>query len=298
MMTASLHFQTLPLAQPPSISLEFFPPKTEALSDQLWESIQRLGKLKPKFVSVTYGAGGSTRDRTHALVKRIRQETPLVPAAHLTCVNASRDEIRRIAETYWEDGIRHIVALRGDAPEEDGVYRPHPQGYAYADDLVAGLRAIGDFEITVAAYPEMHPQARSMDDDIMHLKRKLDAGAGQAITQYFFDVTAYQEFMTRANAAGITKPIHPGILPVGNYKQMVRFSAMCGASVPSWMHARFEQHAHEPLAPMLAVATAAEQCKLLCAQGAQHLHFYTLNRPELVEAICIMLGIFPEENAA
>ena len=281
-------FQMLPLASPPSVSFEFFPPKDDG--ESLWQAILALAALKPRFVSVTYGAGGSTRDRTHALVRRIREETDLEPAAHLTCVGASRDEIRRIAEAYWQAGIRHIVALRGDAPAGES-YTPHPDGYAYADTLVAGLKEVADFEISVAAYPETHPQAQSPADDLAHLARKFEAGSTRAITQYFFDIQHYINFMEAARAAGITQPIVPGILPVGHYTQMVRFSAMCGASVPDWLHERFAGVDDPALHMQLAVATAAEQCKLLCAGGAKHLHFYTLNRPDLVIAICRMLGI-------
>lgn len=285
------HFQTLPLANPPSVSFEFFPPKDDGAA--LWSAILALSVLGPRFVSVTYGAGGTTRDRTHQLVRRIRSETDLEPAAHLTCVGASRDEIRRIAEDYWQAGIRHIVALRGDAPSGQS-YQPHPEGYAYADDLVAGLRDIADFEISVAAYPQVHPHARSAEDDMAHLKRKFDAGAHRAITQYCFDAQDYIQFDQRARAAGITQPIVAGVLPIGNFAQMVKFSNMCGAKVPQWIHDRFEGVSDTALAQQLAVATAAETCKLLCAQGATHLHFYTLNRPDLVLAICHMLGIVPQ----
>lgn len=288
-------FQLVPLASPPSVSFEFFPPKDDG--ETLWQAILSLAALKPSFVSVTYGAGGSTRDRTHALVKRIREETSLEPAAHLTCVGASRDEIRRIAEDYWRAGIRHIVALRGDAPDGHD-YTPHPEGYAYADTLVSGLKDIADFEISVAAYPEVHPQAQSPKADLAHLKRKFDAGAVRAISQYFFDAAHYLDFLEAARREGISQPIVPGILPVGNYAQLVRFSAMCGASVPDWIHERFSDVQDNILHTQLAVATAAEQCKLLCAAGATHLHFYTLNRPDLVMAICRLLGIFPAHESA
>jgi methylenetetrahydrofolate reductase (NADPH) len=279
-----------PLAKPPSVSFEFFPPKSDAATENLWQSIQMLAPLKPTFVSVTYGAGGSTRDRTHALVKRIAEQTELEPAAHLTCVGASRDDINRIAESYWDSGIKHIVALRGDMPG-GAAYAPHPEGYEYADALVKGLKAIGDFEISVAAYPETHPQARSPEDDIAHLKRKFDAGGDQAITQYFFDNALYDAFLARARAAGITKPILPGILPVGNFAQVAKFSAMCGTSVPEWLRSRYDGVEDEAIIRSLAVATATEQCKLLCTAGADHIHFYTLNRPRLVLAICRMLRI-------
>ncbi len=284
-------FQTFPLTAPPTISFEFFPPKSDAQTEALWQTILALKDLNPTFVSVTYGAGGSTRDRTHALVKRICEETELTPAAHLTCVGASKDEIRQIAESYWNIGVKHLVALRGDAPEGE-EYHPHPQGYAYADDLVKGLKEVGDFRLSVAAYPEVHPQARNPQDDLAHLKRKFDAGADDAISQYFFDTSAYLEFLQAAKAIGISKPIMAGVLPVGNYKQMVKFSAMCGTNVPDWIHERFNGIDEEQIAWSLAVATAAEQCKLLCDAGAKHLHFYSLNRPRLMLAICRMLGVY------
>ncbi len=284
------YLQSLAHAQIPSVSFEFFPPKSDKAMEALWHSIEMLAPLKPKFVSVTYGAGGSTRDRTHSLVKRIREQTELEPAAHLTCVGSSRDEINYIAEDYWKNGIKHIVALRGDMPNE-ASYTPHPDGYGYADALVKGLKEIGDFEISVAAYPETHPQAQSPEEDVAHLKRKLDAGGDQAITQYFFDNQHYNDFLARVRAAGITKPILPGILPVGNFAQVAKFSAMCGASVPDWLRARYDAVEDPAVIRSLAVATATEQCKLLCAAGAKHLHFYTLNRPRLVLAICRMLGV-------
>lgn len=271
---------------PPGLSFEFFPPKSDEQGKRLWQCITELAALKPRFVSVTYGAGGSTRDRTHRLVKRIREETELEPAAHLTCVGASRDDIRRLAGDYWQAGIRHLVALRGDAPGGGQDYSPHPDGYAYADTLVAGLREAGDFEISVAAYPQTHPQALSPEADIAHLKRKFAAGAHRAITQYFFDVPVFFDFLARCRAAGITEPVVPGILPVGNYTQMVRFSEMCGASVPDWVHARFGGVDDPAQARALAVKTAAAQCRELIAGGVDHIHFYTLNRADLVQGVC------------
>lgn len=276
------------MAYTPSISFEFFPPKDDGSA--LWNAIIALSALNPKFVSVTYGAGGSTRDRTHSLVKRIREETTLEPAAHLTCVGASRDDIRRIAEEYWKAGIKHIVALRGDAPVGKR-YKPHPDGYAYADTLVAGLKEVGGFEISVAAYPEGHPQAVNFDEDLAHLKRKFAAGADQAITQYFFDTNLFAPFVKKARALGIGGPIYPGVLPIGNYTQMVKFSAMCGASVPDFIHARFKNITDKQQAFDLAVQTAAEQCQALIKDGVEHIHFYTLNKPELVMAICERIGI-------
>ncbi len=277
-------------AEPPEVSFEFFPPKTDAMDEKLWDSIRRLEPLSPRFVSVTYGAGGSTRERTHQTVTRIARETTLAPAAHLTCVNASREEINAIAERYWESGIRHIVALRGDSP--DGPYAPHPEGYAYADDLVKGLRDIADFEISVAAYPEGHPEARSKQDDIDHLKRKVDAGATRAITQYFFDVELYLRFLDKAHAAGIDMEITPGILPITNVKQMIKFSAMCGTDVPAWLRALLDGLDDNPdMRHLIAIYVAAEQCRLLRREGIHSFHFYTLNRARLTTAICRILGI-------
>ncbi|MCI5048865.1 MAG: methylenetetrahydrofolate reductase [NAD(P)H] [Rickettsiales bacterium] len=288
-------YQTELLAKPPSFSFEFFPPHSEALGVSLWQSLLALAPFQPEFVSVTYGAGGSTRERTHGLVKKIREETNLEPAAHLTCVGSSKDEIRKIAEDYWNAGIKHIVALRGDPPKGVDQYEPHPDGYAYADSLVAGLKDVADFEISVAAYPEAHPEAESLNADIEHLKRKVDAGATRAITQYFFNLDHYLRFMDKVDAAGITIPITPGILAIGNYKQMVRFSGMCGASVPDWVHDMFADLEYHPeIHKMMAVALAAEQAKLLVQAGAEHLHFYTLNRADLVIPICRLLGAKPK----
>ncbi len=279
---------TLP---PPDVSFEFFPPKTAEVETRLWQVIRQLEPLTPRFVSVTYGAGGSTRERTHATVKRILSETGLTPAAHLTCIGASRQEIDRIAKSYWEAGVRHIVALRGDAPAGE-LYHPHPEGFAYADDLVKGLRAIAPFEISVAAYPETHPEARSPDADIEHLKRKLDAGATRAITQFFFDNEFFLRFCDRAVRAGITAEIVPGILPVTNFAQLTKFSASCGASVPDWMQKLFEGLDDKPdQRNLVAAMIAAEQCRLLMLSGVRRFHFYTLNRAELTEAICHVLGI-------
>lgn len=282
------------LSTPPSLSFEFFPPHTPALGSALWQSLKALEPYKPKFVSVTYGAGGSTRERTHQLVKRIREETKLEPAAHLTCVGASRDEIDLIAKQYWDAGVHHIVALRGDPPKGQTHYIAHPNGYAYADSLVAGLKKVADFEVSVAAYPETHPQALSSDADIEHLKRKVDAGATRAITQYFFDIDHYLRFIEKVEKAAIKVDITPGILAVGNYKQMVNFSQMCGTSVPAWIHDLFADLEYHPeIHKIAAIAVAAEQCKLLCLSGANHLHFYTLNRADLVIPICRLLGIKP-----
>jgi methylenetetrahydrofolate reductase (NADPH) len=278
---------------PARVSFEFFPPKTPQMEEKLWESLLLLAPLRPAFVSVTYGAGGSTRDRTHATVKRILQETTLTPAAHLTCVGATREEIDAVAESYWEAGVRHVVALRGDLPEAaGGRYKPYPGGYAYACDLVAGLKRIGDFEISVAAYPETHPEATSPEADLDNLKRKIDAGATRAITQFFFEVDVYLRFLERARGAGVSVPIVPGILPVTNYTQMKRFARMCGATLPTWLASLFEGSDENPeLRALIAASIAAEQCRLLRAAGVEEFHFYTLNRAKLTLAICHILGL-------
>ncbi len=275
----------------PSVSFEFFPPKTVEAEEKLWQVIGTLAPLQPNFVSVTYGAGGSTRERTHATVTRIRRETELTPAAHLTCVNASRAEIEEIAHSYWDAGVRHIVALRGDIPPGE-ARRPMGDGYAYADELVAGLKRLADFNISVAAYPETHPEARSADDDIDHLKRKLDAGASRAITQFFFDVDVYLRFVDRCRARGITAEIIPGILPVTNVAQLKKFSALCGTAVPEWLATLFDGLDENPeLRHLIAAMVAAEQCRMLMLAGVNNFHFYTLNRADLTQAICHILGI-------
>lgn len=288
-----------PLPRDVAVSFEFFPPKTEQMERNLWACVERLATLEPAYVSVTYGAGGSTRERTHSTLVRIRQETSLVPAAHLTCVAANRREIDEIAERYWEAGIRHIVALRGDPPEGSSGYVAHPDGYPYASDLVAGLRRIADFDISVAAYPEGHPEAASAEIDLDNLKRKIDAGARRAITQFFFDVDVYFRFLERARAAGITVPIIPGILPVTNFAQVVRFAGMCGAAVPPWMADLFAGLDDEPdTRKLVAASVAAEQCRALHAGGVKQFHFYTLNRADLTYAICHVLGVRPSQREA
>ncbi len=288
-----------PLPRDVRVSFEFFPPKTEKLEQNLWAAIERLAPIGPEFVSVTYGAGGSTRERTHATVSRIRRETDLVPAAHLTCVGASRDEVDDIAQRYWDEGIRHIVALRGDAPDETTSYTPHPQGYAYASDLVEGLKKIADFEISVAAYPEVHPDAKNAEADLDNLKRKMNAGASRAITQFFFDTDAYLRFVDKALAAGITIPIVPGILPVTNFARVQEFAAATGASVPAWMGELFAGLDGDPETRKLVAATqAAEQCRVLHASGVKDFHFYTLNRADLTFAICHILGVRPGASTA
>ena len=282
----------LPDAEDLAVSFEFFPPKTDKMEEALWLAVRRPEPLAPRFVSVTYGAGGSTRERTHATVVRLLKETQLTPAAHLTCVGATREEVDEVARIYWQAGIRHIVALRGDSPSGTASYTPHPGGYAYAADLVAGLKRIGDFEISVAAYPEMHPEAISAAADLDNLKRKVDAGATRAITQYFFDPEVYLRFLDRARAAGIDLPIVPGILPVTNFAQVVKFSAACGASVPPWLAHLFEGLDEDVETRKLVAATvAARQCLALHKAGVREFHFYTLNRADLVYAICHILGL-------
>lgn len=283
-----------------AVSFEFFPPKSEKMEEQLWDAVTQLKPLDPSFVSVTYGAGGSTRERTHATVARIIGEAKLPAAAHLTCVAASKAEIREVAEQYWEAGVRHIVALRGDAGEPGAPFTPHPEGYTGAADLVAGLKAIAPFEISVAAYPETHPDAGSAQADIDNLKRKLDAGATRAISQFFFSAETFFRFRDQCAAAGIDAPILPGILPVTNVAQARKFASACGAEFPAWMDGLFEGLDEKPAARQLVAATvAAELCRRLYAGGVRDFHFYTLNRPELAYAICHMLGKRPvTENAA
>jgi methylenetetrahydrofolate reductase (NADPH) len=276
------------------LSFEFFPPKTEEMEKQLWQAVKRLEPLGPRFVSVTYGAGGTTRERTHTTVRRIRNETSLEPAAHLTCVAATCDEVDSVARQYWEAGVRHIVALRGDPPANGGRYAPHPGGYARAADLVVGLKRIAPFEISVAAYPEMHPEAGSPASDLENLKRKIDAGATRAITQYFFDADRFLRFRDLCDAFQIRVPIIPGILPVTNFAQVVKFSAACGASVPAWLARLFEGLDNDPDTRRLVAATvAAEQCRRLQDHGVDEFHFYTLNRADLTYAICHILGVRP-----
>jgi methylenetetrahydrofolate reductase (NADPH) len=286
------------VASKPRISFEFFPPKTEQMEQKLWQNIQRLMPLEPEFVSVTYGAGGSTRERTHDTVRRLVKETAVKPAAHLTCVGASRAEVDEVAQSYWDAGIRHIVALRGDAPDQKAGYQPHPEGYAYAADLVAGLKKIGDFDISVAAYPEVHPEASSAQADLDNLKRKIDAGANRAITQFFFDPDRFLAFREQAEKAGIAVPILPGIIPIGNFWTVKRFAKMCGTEVPAWLEKMFEgleddDRTHE----MVAASIAAEICQRLRAAGVEDFHFYTLNRAGLTYALCRMLGIRESQEA-
>jgi methylenetetrahydrofolate reductase (NADPH) len=289
-----------PVRRPPvSVSFEFFPPKDEAMERTLWASIERLAPLSPRFVSVTYGADGSTRERTHNVVSRIQRETRLTAAPHLTCVDATREEVLEVAHRYWDEGVRHIVALRGDPPAGAAGYRPHPGGFAYSADLVEGLRTVGDFEISVAAYPEKHPEAASAAFDIDVLKRKQDAGATRAITQFFFEPAVYLRFRDACVAAGITMSIVPGILPITRFPQLTRFAARCGASVPEWLEERFEGLDEDAeTRKLIAAAVAIEQVARLRREGVEDFHFYTLNRAELAYAICHALGLRPQAGRA
>ena len=283
----------------PSVSFEFFPPHSEKMETMMWQSIDRLAALEPSFVSVTYGADGSTRERTHNAVARIIAETNLRAAPHLTCVGASRGEIDDIAREYWDMGIRHLVALRGDAPQGAERYEPHPEGYAYASDLVEGLKKVADFEISVAAYPEVHPEAPDAQFDLDNLKRKLDAGASRAITQFFFDTDVFLDFRDRCAAAGIDAPIVPGILPITRFPQLQKFAAACGASVPDWLSEWFaglEDDAQTR--QLIAASVAINQVRRLQSEGISEFHFYTLNRSELAFAICHALGVRPHSAAA
>ena len=283
------------------VSFEFFPPKDEAMEQVLWASVERLAPLAPDFVSVTYGAGGSTRERTHATVKRILAETPLTPAAHLTCVAATREEVDSIVRNYHDAGVRHIVALRGDPAGGAGTrYAPHPGGYQNAADLVGGIKRIApDFEISVSAYPERHPDSPTLEADIDMLKAKVDAGASRAITQFFFENELYFRYLDRVRARGIDIPIVPGILPVQNFKAATNFAARAGAAVPAWLAERFHGLDHDPVTrKLIAAAVAAEQVIDLLDRGVTNFHFYTMNRADLVYAICHLLGLRPAVEQA
>lgn len=283
----------------PTVSFEFFPPNTDAMEATLWQSIERLADLAPRFVSVTYGADGSTRERTHAAVARILKETKLTPAPHLTCIDASRGEIDDIAREYWDMGVRHVVALRGDAPKDSGPYQPHPDGYAYASDLVAGLRKIADFDISIAAYPEVHPEAPDAAYDLDNLKRKMDAGASRAITQFFFDTDVFLRFRDSCGQAGIESAIVPGILPITRFPQMERFADMCGTAIPDALRSRFDGLEDDAeTRQMIAASVAIEQVRHLESEGIKDFHFYTLNRSELTYAICHALGVRAGQAAA
>ena len=287
------------MTNPVDVSFEFFPPHSEQMEETLWRSIERLASLGPRFVSVTYGADGSTRERTHAAVARIVSDTKLTAAPHLTCIGASRGEIDDVARAYWDMGIRHLVALRGDAPPDNSGYIPHPEGYAYAADLVAGMKKVGDFDISVAAYPEVHPEAPNPIFDLDNLKRKLDAGASRAITQFFFDVDVFLRFRDLAAAAGIESVIVPGILPITRFPQLERFADRCGASVPGWLRDRFAGlNDDNETRQMIAASVAIEQVHKLQEEGISEFHFYTLNRSELTFAICHALGVRHNEAAA
>jgi methylenetetrahydrofolate reductase (NADPH) len=294
-MSVETFRQSRERSTPISVSFEFFPPKTEEMEQTLWASVARLAPLKPNFVSVTYGAGGSTRERTHATIVRILEETKLKPAAHLTCVAATREEIDTVARGYWDAGVRHIVALRGDPPEGAGKrYVPHPGGYAYTTDLITGLKKIGDFEISVSAYPEKHPDSPSIEAELDVLARKVDAGATRAMTQFFFDNAVYFRFLDKARSRGISVPIVPGILPVQNFKQARNFAERCGTSMPSWIARRFDGLDEDPATrKLIAAAVAAEQVLDLVDKGVREFHFYTLNRADLVYATCHLLGLRP-----
>ncbi len=273
-----------------NVSFEFFPPATESMELTLWNSIERLSKLKPKFVSVTYGANSGTRDRTHSIIKDIKERTGLIAAPHLTCVDATRDELRAIAKDYWDNGIRNIVALRGDLPA--GAGKPE----MYADDLVALLKEVADFDISVAAYPEVHPEAKSAQADLLHLKRKIYAGVNRAITQFFFDVESYLRFRDRCAAIGIEAEIVPGILPVSNYKNLLKFAGFTNVKIPQWLHQRFEGIADDDQMTrnMVGASIAIDMARVLSREGVKDFHFYTLNRSELTYAICHTLGVRPK----
>lgn len=279
-----------------TVSFEFFPPKTEKMHENLWTAIRRLAPLNPSFMSVTYGAGGSTRERTHATVTAIQTETGIPAAAHLTCVAATKEEIDEIARSYWDAGIRHIVALRGDPPAGVGArFEAHPDGYQTSADLVAGIRRIGDFEVTVSAYPEKHPEATSFEQDLDALKAKIDAGATRAVTQFFFENETYLRYVERVRARGIDIPIVPGLVPVQNFRQTASFAQRTGASVPAWLAARFDGLDDDPATRRLvAAAVAAEQALDLVDHGVRDFHFYTMNKADLVFAICHMLGLRPQ----
>jgi methylenetetrahydrofolate reductase (NADPH) len=290
------------MPNPVAVSFEFFPPGDDAMARQLLDAVKRLAPLQPDFVAVTYGADGSTRARTHECVLRILRETDLRVAPHLTCVAASRDAVLELAGEYWREGVRHLVALRGDVPathrSPDGCYRPQPDGFAFASDLVAGLHSAGEFNISVAAYPEGHPESGTVEADLENLKRKIDAGAGRAITQFFFDTDIFLRYRDRCAAAGIRASIVPGILPITRFPQMLRFAARCGTSVPEWLCRLFDGLDEDPeTRRMIAANVAIEQVRRLRQHGVEEFHFYTLNRAELTYAICHALGLRPRVEA-
>jgi methylenetetrahydrofolate reductase (NADPH) len=287
------------LRHKPQVSFEFFPPKDEQMEQTLWQSVERFVPLQPTFVSVTYGADGSTRSRTHNIVTKIQGTTPLTAAPHLTCVDAPREEIREIARNYWAHGIRHIVALRGDPPQGQTKYTPHPDGFAYAVDLVKGLKSVADFDISVAAYPEVHPEAPSAAFELEYLKAKIDAGASRAITQFFFDPEVFLRFRDQCARAGITAAVIPGILPITRFPQMFRMARRCGASVPDWLAHRFDGLDDDAdTRRLIAASVAIDQVQQLQRHGVEQFHFYTLNRSELTFAICHALGVRPTPSKA
>jgi methylenetetrahydrofolate reductase (NADPH) len=274
----------------PSLSFEFFPPHTPEGAQRLWRSVERLAPLAPTFVSVTYGAGGTTRERTRNAIQAIRERARLNVAGHLTCVGATREETLEVARSYARLGVRRIVALRGDPPKGEGGFVPHPDGFASSVELIEGLRGIGGFEIAVGAYPEKHPEARTLQDDVDHLKRKVDAGASLAITQFFFENDVFLRFRDACTAAGIAVPVVPGILPIENFHKMTNFAARCQARVPDWMHAAYAEAVEVDAARALSVELALKQLRALVAEGVEHLHIYTLNNPDLSFDICEALG--------
>jgi methylenetetrahydrofolate reductase (NADPH) len=284
----------------PRVSFEFFPPKSEALEVQLWEAIRKLERLNPSFVSVTYGAGGSTRDRTHRTVARIVEETTMKPAAHLTCVAASKADVDEVLRDYWSAGVRHIVALRGDPAGGVGAkFEPHAEGYASAAELVSGAQRIGAFEISVAVHPEKHPESPSWDAEIENFKRKLGAGAARGVSQFFFDADVFLRFRDRLAKAGVTAPVVPGIMPVTNFKGVAKMAAGCGATVPKWLSTLFDGLDDDPeTRRLVAAATTAELCARLAAEGVEDFHFYTLNRADLTLAICRIVGVRVQKESA
>jgi len=280
----------------PKVSFEFFPPRSPNAARTLWRSFRRLEPYGPRFASVTYGAGGSTRKRTHQIVQRMLEESDIPPAAHLTCIGSSRDEVNQIARNYWESGISHIVALRGDPPASERNYEPHPNGYAYASDLITGLKKIANFEISVGAYPEVHPESRTIQADLDNLKRKIDSGATRAITQFFFEPELYFRFMDKARSAGINIPIVPGVLPITDIINASRFAARCGATIPDWLLARYGRVGNGPQArSSIAISTATEFIHRLMLEGVDEFHFYTLNRAAIISRTCDNLGITRQE---
>jgi methylenetetrahydrofolate reductase (NADPH) len=289
------------MSNPVAVSFEFFPPNDDAAAASLWNAVERLAPLRPRFVSVTYGADGSTRSRTHECVLRILRNTDLVVAPHLTCVGAPREDIVGIAQDYWRHGVRHMVALRGDPPggsNAPGSYRPHPGGFGYAADLVGGILGAVPFEISVAAYPEGHPETGTVEADLDNLQRKVDAGANRAITQFFFDTSVFLRYRDRCAARGIRASIVPGILPITRFPQLLRFAERCGASVPEWLRRRFDGLDDDPeTRRMIAAHVAIDQVQQLRDHGVEEFHFYTLNRAELTYAICHALGLRPQSVA-